>query len=422
MAHNAADVTAPEDGVRWIDWGGVQVPEHLTRTPRPDPHLDIDSYDPDADMMALNMGPQHPSTHGVLRVKLYLDGEVCIKAVPYLGYLHRGVEKLCEKLTYVQITPIIDKNDYVAPMTNELAINMAIEKLIGAEVPPRAQYIRTICAEIQRVASHLLWLGTFGLDMGGAIGGGASIFMHTFREREMILDVFEELTGCRFHYNTHTPGGNRHDIPAGWDKMVRQVLGHIESRVVEYEDFVKDNAVFRARTVGVGIVDPTLAMELGVSGPILRASGVDFDLRRDAPYMAYGDIDLHVPTATEGDCFARYVVRVAEMRESIRVANTLLEGVPEGPICGLKPVKLPGAVKASSGTVYSSIETPRGELGTTIVANPERRQQAHPYRCKIRPPSMHALQLLPYMCPGNNISDIIVVLGSLDPIMGEVDR
>ncbi len=422
MTHDAAEATAPQEGVQWTKRGGVRVPAHLIQDGRADPYLDIEDYDPDADLMALNMGPQHPSTHGVLRVKLYLDGEVCIKAVPYLGYLHRGVEKLCEKLTYVQLTPIIDKNDYVSPMMNELAINMTIEKLIGAEVPPRAQYIRTICAEIQRVASHLLWLGTFGLDMGGAIGGGASIFMHTFRERELILDVFEELTGCRFHYNTHTPGGNRHDIPAGWDKHVRRVLDRISDRVDEYEDFVKDNAVFRARTVGIGVVNPALAMELGVSGPVLRASGVDFDLRRDDPYMAYTDIDVNVPTATGGDCFARYVVRLAEMKESIRLATTLMEGIPEGPICSLKPVKLPGAVKAGQGSAYTSIESPRGELGTTIVANTERREQAHPYRCKIRPPSMHVLQLLPYLCPGNNISDIIVTLGSLDPILGEVDR
>jgi NADH-quinone oxidoreductase subunit D len=405
-----------------ITIGGIEVPRALTEQPWADAYLDIESYDPEADLMALNMGPQHPSTHGVLRVKLYLDGEICVKAVPYLGYLHRGVEKLCEKLTYAQLTPIVDKNDYVSPMMNELAINMTIEKLIGAEVPRRAQYIRTICAEIQRVGSHLLWLGTFGLDMGGAIGGGGSIFMHTFRERELTLDIFEALTGCRFHYNTHTPGGNRHDIPAGWCELVKTSLQTISGRVQEYEDFVRDNPVFRARTVGVGVIDPLLAIELGISGPILRASGVDHDLRRDAPYMAYDEVDLNVQVQTEGDCMARYLVRLAEMKESIRIVLDLIDGVPEGPICSLKPVKLPGAVKAKSGSAYSSIESPRGELGTYIVANTERRSHAHPYRCKIRPPSMHALQLLPYIAPGNNISDIIVVLGSLDPIMGEVDR
>jgi NADH-quinone oxidoreductase subunit D len=272
------------------------------------------------------------------------------------------------------------------------------------------------------VASHLLWLGTFGLDMGGAIGGGASLFMHTFREREMILDLFEELTGCRFHYNTHCVGGNRHDLPAGWDRKVRQTLGHIEGRIAEYEAFVHENQVFRARTERVGTVDPRLAMELGIGGPIGRGSGIDFDLRRDAPYAAYGEIAVRVPVETGGDSYARYLVRVAEMRESIRLATTLLDGVPDGPICSIKPVTLPGAVKATEGAVYVAIESPRGELGTWVVANPDRRESAHPYRCKIRPPSLHNLSLLPYLCPGNTVSDIVVILGSLDPIMGEVDR
>lgn len=420
---SAQTQTQSADNVQWTVVGGTRVPVELLSPTLPDPFMNIEDYDPDADLMVLNMGPQHPSTHGVLRVKLVLDGEVCIKAVPYLGYLHRGVEKLCEKLSYVQITPIVDKNDYVSPMMNEMAINMAFEKLVSAEVPRRARYIRTICAEIQRVGSHLLWLGTFGLDMGGAIGGGGSIFMHTFRERELLLDLFEDLTGCRFHYNTHTVGGNRHDIPAGWAEKATRVLAVIGQRCNEYEDFVRGNTVFKARTVGVGVVDPTLAIDLGISGPVLRASGVDQDLRRDQPYAAYDEIDVNVATDTGGDCFARYVVRVAEMRESIRIATELLSGVPEGHICSLKPVKLPGAVKAKhSQGIYSSIESPRGELGTFVVGNTERRQSAMPYRCKIRSPSMHLLQLLPYLCPGNNISDIIVALGSLDPIMGEVDR
>ncbi len=383
-----------------------------------DPHINIDDYEPEGDLVVLNLGPQHPSTHGVLRVKLWLDGEVCIKAVPYLGYLHRGVEKLCEKLTYVMVTPIIDKNDYLAPITNEWAINNSFEQLLGVTPPPRSQYLRTICAEIQRVASHLLWLGTFGLDMGGALGGGATLFMHTFRERETVLDLFEALTGARFHYNTLCVGGNRHDIPAGWDVLVRQTLGVIASRIDEYESMVHENAIFLARTVGVGVVDPVLARALGVSGPNLRASGVDWDLRRDAPYGAYGDVQIKVPVRTEGDCFARYLVRVEEMRESIRIALQLLDGVPEGPICALKPVKLPGAVKIKPGIGYASIETPRGELGSWVIADGTER----PYRCKIRPPSLHTVALLPYLAPGNNLSDIVVVLGSLDPVLGEVDR
>ena len=382
------------------------------------PHASIEDYEPEGDLVVLNLGPQHPSTHGVLRVKLWLDGEVCVKAVPYLGYLHRGVEKLCEKLTYVMITPVIDKNDYVAPITNEWAINNSFEQLLGVVPPPRSQYLRTICAEIQRVASHLLWLGTFGLDMGGALGGGATLFMHTFRERETILDVFETLTGARFHYNTLCVGGNRHDIPAGWGLLVRSALNAISSRIDEYESVVHDNAIFRARTVGVGVVDAALARSLGVSGPNLRACGVDWDLRRDAPYGAYGDVAIKVAVATGGDCFARYTVRLAEMRESIRIALLLLDGVPEGPICALKPVKLPGAVKIKAGIGYSCIESPRGELGTWVVADGTER----PYRCKIRPPSLHAISLLPYIAPGCCLSDIVVILGSLDPVLGEVDR
>lgn len=416
---SAANPAARKNGgqVRMVEIGGVRVPYHLTLLTRPDPYLDIESYDPEADLMALNMGPQHPSTHGVLRVKLYLDGETCVKAVPYLGYLHRGVEKLCEKLTYVQITPIVDKNDYVSPMMNELAINMAFEALLGIEVPIRARYIRTICAEIQRVASHLLWLGTFGLDVGGGIGGGATLFMHTFRERETCLDLFENLTGCRFHYNTHQVGGNRHDIPEGWDRLVDQTLSRIADRVDEYEAFV-ENPIFRARTIGVGVIDPILAMELGAGGPILRGSGVDFDLRRDAPYAAYDQIDVQVPVETSGDAYARYLVRVREMRESIRIARTLVAGVPEGPIAALKPVKGPTNVKPKPGKAYVSIESPRGELGTYVVSD----GTPNPYRCKLRPPSLHAAALLPYLAPGSSVSDIVATLGSLDFILGEVDR
>ena len=385
-----------------------------------DPYLDIDLYDPAADLMVLNLGPQHPSTHGVFRVVLYLDGEVIVKAVPYPGYLHRGVEKLCEKLTYVMITPIIDKNDYVAPMTNEQAVNMAFESMLGVEVPIRAKYLRTIVAEIQRVASHLLWLGTFSIDLGGALGGGTSVFMWCFRERETILDLFEDLTGCRFHYNTHTVGGNRHDIPAGWAAKVHSTLAHIDQRIDEYESML-DHPIFRRRTVGVGVIPSDLALELGLSGPLLRASGVDHDLRRDAPYHIYDQIDLNVFVEQGGDCWARYKVRLEEMRESIRVARSLVDNVPEGPLCGFKPIKSPAQVRIRDGQAYVAIETPRGELGTYVIGGGDNKN-ASPYRLKIRPPSLHALASLPYILPGHTVSDAIAILGTLDPIMGEVDR
>ena len=386
--------------------------------PLPDPYLDIENYDPEGDLLVLNLGPQHPSTHGVFRVKLWLDGEVCVKAVPYAGYLHRGVEKLCEKLTYVQITPVVDKNDYLSAFTNELAINMAFEALNQVEPPRRSQYLRTLGAEMQRVASHLLWLGTFGLDMGGAIGGGASLFMHTLREREGIMDCFELWTGGRFHYNTLTVGGNRHDVPAGFTDLVKRNFKAVLAKIHEYEGLILENAIFRARTNGVGRLDAQLALEHGISGPNLRASGIDFDLRRDRPYAAYGEVKVKVAVRSEGDALARYFVRMDEMKESIRIVLDLIDGIPEGPICALKPVKLPGAYKGKAGQAYASIDTARGELGTWVIADGSDK----PYRCKIRAPSYHAVSLIPYLAPGNNVSDIVVTLGSFDPVLGEVDR
>ena len=388
---------------------------------RRNPHFRLDLYEPEADLMVLNFGPQHPSTHGVFRMQLYLDGEKIVKAVPDLGYLHRGVEKLCERLTYVQITPIVDKNDYVSPMHNEQAINMAFEKLMGIEVPRRARYLRTIFAELQRIASHLLWLGTFALDLGGAIGGGASVFLHCFRERELILDLFEEVTGARFHYNTHTIGGNRHDLTPGWADSVKKVLSVIESRIPEYESMTLSNGIFFERTKGVGVLDGELALELGITGPILRASGIDHDLRRDAPYHAYDEIEVKVASEKGGDCWSRSVVRLAELHESIRIVRALIDSVPEGPICGYKPIKLVGQVKIPSGQVYSAMESSRGELGTYVIAGGGE-GNVSPYRLKIRPPSFHALSALPYLLPGHMVADAVVILGSLDPIMGEVDR
>ncbi len=386
-----------------------------------DPNLDIDAYDPEADLMVLNFGPQHPSTHGVLRLKMYLDGETIVKVTPYLGYLHRGVEKLCEKLTYAQVTPIVDKNDYVSPMTNEQAINMAYEALLGVEVPRRARYLRTVLAELQRIASHLLWLGTFTMDLGGALGGGTTVFMYCFRERESILDLFETLTGCRFHYNTHTIGGNRHDVTPEWPAQVKATIAHIEQRTDEYETLTTKHRIFQKRTVGVGVLDADLAVELGITGPLLRSCGVDHDLRRDAPFHAYDEIEVNVQTEKAGDCQARALVRIREMRESIRIVRELIDNIPEGPLSGAKPIKSVTQFKATKGQAYACLETPRGELGVHVVAGPTNRG-ANPYRVKFRPPSMIALQALPYILPGHSISDCVAILGSLDPILGEVDR
>ena len=392
----------------------------MTTAHRIDPHLDIATIEAEGELMLLHMGPQHPSTHGVLRIDLYLDGEVIVKAVPFPGYLHRGVEKLCERLTFVQQTPIVDKHDYVAPMTGEQALVMAYEKLLAVEVPRRARWLRGALAEMQRVASHLLWLGCFALDLGGALGGGSSIFIHCFRERELILDLFEELTGGRFHYNTHTIGGNRHDVTADWAAHVRVALATIGARIAEYEAMTTQNSILIARTRGIGILDGELALELGVTGPNLRASGVDHDLRRDAPFHAYDEVPVEVAIETAGDCYARALVRVREMRESLRLVGAFLDGLPEGPLVGARPVKVPGQVKIPTGQVYVGIESPRGELGTYVIAGGE--GNASPYRVKFRPPSLHALSALPYILPGHTLSDAIAILGSLDPIMGEVDR
>lgn len=385
-----------------------------------DPYLDLDRYEAAADLMELNLGPQHPSTHGVFRVVLFLDGETIIKAVPDMGYLHRGVEKLCERLTYANTTPIVDKNDYVAPMCNEQALNMAFEQLLKIEVPIRAQTMRVLLGELQRIASHLLWLGTFTMDLGGALGGGTSMFMYCFRERETILDLFEDLTGCRFHYNTHCPGGNRHDIRPDWAAKVHKVIDQISDRIDEYMGMT-EHPIFAERTKGVGAIDAGLALELGLTGPLLRACGIDHDLRRDAPYHIYDQLDVQVQTADGGDCHSRYLVRVGEMRESIRLVRLVVDNVPEGPICGTRPIKLPGQYRAKSGQVYVGIETPRGELGTYVIGGGDNRFSS-PYRLKIRSPSMHALSVLPYILPGQSVSDAVAILGSLDPIMGEVDR
>jgi NADH-quinone oxidoreductase subunit D len=395
------------------------IPERLLT--RADPYMDLASYDPEADLMVLNLGPQHPSTHGVFRLKLYLDGELIVKVVPFVGYLHRGVEKLCEKLTYAQLVPIFDKNDYVSPMMNEQSLVMAFEQLMRVEVPRRARYLRTILAELQRIASHLLWLGAFAMDLGGALGGGATLFMYCFRERELILDVFEELTGSRFHYNTHTIGGNRHDVPAGWAAKVHAALTQIETRIVEYETFLTTNRIYLDRTEGVGVIDAELALELGITGPVLRAAGVDHDLRRDAPYHAYDEITVNVATATAGDCRARGTVRIAELRESVRIVRAMIDGIPEGPLSSRKPVKTAIGDKATEGHAYACLESPRGELGVYVIAGTDNRGTT-PYRLKIRPPSLHALACLPYILPGHSVSDAVVILGSVDPIMGEVDR
>ena len=368
--------------------------------------------------LTMNMGPQHPSAHGVFRAILTLEGETVVGVDAVIGYLHRCHEKLAETLTYVQYPTIASKTDYVSAMTAELAYVAAVELVGKIEVPKRAQYLRVICAELQRIASHCLWLGTWCMDMGGALGGGATIFLYAIRERELILDLFETLTGARLLYGFHQVGGTRYDLPAGWTQKCRETLAVIAQRLGEYEAMLEDNAFFLVRTQGVGVVSRELAEDVGVAGPLLRGSGVAYDLRTAAPYSSYEDFGVRVPVETEGDCYARYRVRMAEFRESIRIVHAALDGLPEGPISSRPGVKSVGQVRVAKGEGYSRIEGARGEVGCYLVAD----GGPKPYRLKWRGASFSNLAVLPHIIPGHKVADVVAIMGSVDPVFGEVDR
>jgi NADH-quinone oxidoreductase subunit D len=368
--------------------------------------------------LMMNMGPQHPSAHGVFRAILTLEGETVVGVDAVIGYLHRCHEKLAETLTYVQYPSIASKTDYVSAMTAELAFVSAVEKVGKVEVPKRAQYLRVLMAELQRVASHCLWLGTWCLDMGGALGGGATVFLYCIRERELILDLFEALTGARLLYGFHQIGGTRYDVPPGWTKKCRETLDRIERRIDEYEAMLEDNPVFLVRTQGVGVVSRELAQEVGLSGPLIRASGVRYDVRRAEPYSSYEDFDFVVPMETAGDCFARYRVRMVEFRQSIRIARQVLDGLPEGPISSRPGVKSVGQVRVAKGEGYGRVEGARGEVGCYVVAD----GGPKPYRLKWRGASFSNLSILPHVLIGHKIADVVAIMGSVDPVFGEVDR
>ncbi len=371
-----------------------------------------------SERLTMNMGPQHPSAHGVFRAILTLEGETVVGLDAVIGYLHRCHEKLGETLTYVQYPSIASKTDYVAAMTSELAYVSAVEKLGKFEVPKRAQYLRVIAAELQRIASHCLWLGTWCMDMGGALGGGATVFLYCIRERELILDRFEELTGARLLYGFHQPGGTRYDAPAGWDGKVRETVDVIGQRIDEYEAMLEGNAFFLARARGVGVISRELAQEVGVSGPLIRGSGVDYDVRRAEPYSSYGDFDFRVPVETAGDCYARYRVRMVEFRESIKIVRQALDGLPEGPISSRPGVKSVGQVRVPKGEAYARIEGARGEVGCYLVSD----GGPKPYRMKWRGASFSNLAVLPHIIPGHKVADVVAIMGSVDPVFGEVDR
>jgi NADH-quinone oxidoreductase subunit D len=368
--------------------------------------------------LVMNMGPQHPSAHGVFRAILTLEGETVVAVEAVIGYLHRCHEKLAESLTYVQYPSIASKTDYVSAMTAELAYVASVEKVGKIDVPKRAQYLRVLAAELQRVASHCLWLGTWCMDMGGALGGGATVFLYTIRERELILDLFESLTGARLLYGFHQVGGVRYDIPAGWAERCRQTVDLIERRVDEYEAMLEDNAFFLVRTQGVGVISRELALDVGVCGPLIRGSGIAYDVRRTEPYSSYQDFDFRVPVETAGDCFARYRVRMVEFRESIKIVRQVLDGLPEGPISSRPGVKSVGQVRIPKGEGYTRVEGARGELGCYLVAD----GGPKPYRLKWRGASFCNLAVLPHIIPGHKVADVVAIMGSVDPVFGEVDR
>jgi NADH-quinone oxidoreductase subunit D len=368
--------------------------------------------------LVMNMGPQHPSAHGVFRAILTLEGETVVAVDAVIGYLHRCHEKLAETLTYVQYPTIASKTDYVSAMTAELAYVAAVEKVGKIDVPRRAQYLRVLAAELQRIASHCLWLGTWCMDMGGALGGGATVFLYAIRERELILDLFEALTGARLLYGFHQVGGVRYDLPSGWAAQCGETVALIERRLDEYEAMLEDNSFFLVRTQGVGVISRELALEVGVCGPLARGSGVNYDVRRAEPYSSYEDFDVRVPVETAGDCYARYRVRMAEFRESIRLVRLALDGLPEGPISSRPGVKSVGQVRIPKGEGYTRIEGARGEVGCYLVAD----GGAKPYRLKWRGASFSNLSVLPHIIPGHKVADVVAIMGSVDPVFGEVDR
>jgi NADH-quinone oxidoreductase subunit D len=401
--------------------------------------------------MIINMGPQHPSTHGVLRLLLELDGETVIRCKPIVGYLHTGIEKNTEYRTWVQGVAYVTRADYLSPFFNELAYCLAVERLLGIEAPPRAQVLRVMLCELNRIASHLVWVATGGMELGAV-----SVMLYGFREREVILDIFEAVTGLRMNHSYIRPGGVIMDLPPDGPRMIAKFLDTMPARIDDYERLLNDNPIWLERNVGVGKLSAEDALALGVTGPILRSAGVPIDLRKDEPYSGYETYDFDVPVRTDADAYSRYVIRIAEMRESLRIVEQALERlVDPGPVMVEDPkvgwpVKLSvgpdgigndegylrhimeesmealihhfkmvtQGVRVPEGEVYTAVESPRGELGMYVVSANEHR----PYRVKIRDPSFVNLQAVPKMVEGGLIADAIAVIASLDPVMGGVDR
>jgi NADH-quinone oxidoreductase subunit D len=376
----------------------------------PPSHLDLDNRTfLDSSELVLNMGPQHPSTHGVLRVILKLDGEKVLGTECVIGYLHRGVEKIAENRTYAMFNPYVDRMDYVAAVSNGLGYCLAIEKLLNAEAPPRAQYLRVIMTELNRIASHMVWLGTHALDIGAM-----TPLFYTFRDREEILKIFEKYCGARLTTHAFRIGGCIYETYEGMEQEVLNYCDFLLPKIDEYEQLLTTNRIWVERTRGVGVLNGKDCIALGVTGPVLRASGVKWDLRRAQPYSGYDKFDFEIPVGQNGDTYDRYLVRVAEMRQSVRIIRQAVEGLPAGPIMA----KVPKVLKPPVGEVYVSIEAPKGELGYFVVSD----GSTQPYRVRVRPPSFVNLQALDVMVKGHMVADVVAIIGTLDIVLGEVDR
>ncbi len=384
--------------------------------------------------MTINMGPQHPATHGVLRIELELEGETVIDARPIIGYLHTGIEKNMEAKTYTQALTMTDRMDYMAPMSNNLVYVGAIEKLMEVEVPPRAEYVRVIMTELTRIASHLVWLGTHAIDIGAM-----SMLLYCFREREKIVQMYEFVSGVRMMSSYFRVGGLANDIPAGFDKRVKDILDTFPSKIEEYEGLLTNNRIWLNRTVGVGTISAEDAIDAGLSGPLLRGSGVAWDIRKSNPYSYYDKFEFDIPTGKNGDVYDRYKVRLEEMRQSLRIVAQAVDGIPDGPhITTDKKISLPPKSETlqgmeqlihhfkivvhgfspPEGDVYFAIESPKGEIGCYIVSDGTKK----PYRVHFRPPSFVNISALPKLVKGRMVADVIACIGSIDIVLGEIDR
>ncbi len=409
----------------------IQLPDAGTRVARAEELQDLHG-----ETMVLNMGPSHPATHGVLRIVLELDGEIITKATPDIGYLHRGDEKIAENMTFTQFIPYTDRLDYLSPLANNVAYVLAVEKLLGItqQIPPRCQFIRVICAELARISSHLLGLGSYAMDVGAM-----TVFLLTFTEREKIYNLCESLTGARFTTSYTRIGGLSRDLPPGWTDQLRKFCKEVVINFDETETLLTRNRIFADRTQGVGVISREEAIDYGLSGPNLRGSGIQHDLRKAQPYLLYDQLQFDVPVGTAGDCYDRYLLRIEEMRQSVRIIQQCLDKLPGGPVnvpdgkIVLPPkdrvlskmeelihhfINVTQGVNAPPGEIYFGHENPKGELGFYINS----KGGGTPYRMKIRSPSFVNLSILPKLLPGHMVSDVVAILGSFDFVMGECDR